>query len=246
MTITEPTNVFGADLASLWEHRWEAEILVGTLLAGNPGDPKLIEGYLRSKMRGKSDDDKRAFVSSLYQQVVQEVSESTANLSENETIELVLEETAKKGGEIFKRDPADGVLYEEGRKVASMLREAASIQWPNAQSKRPAVMRKNARQWWPEHVYVLEDRIPLGRTEPDDLMRRVVHTTGRFGEPQSGFAMHEVVRDARLAFTIVSDVDLNREHWGSVWSRAMFNGFGAARSMGYGRFIVTRFDKVDG
>jgi hypothetical protein len=130
--------------------------------------------------------------------------------------------------------------------VGAMLKEAASICWPNARSSRPSVMTKNARQWWPEHVYVLEDRIYLGKKEPDDLLRRVVHTKDMFGNAQSGFAMHEVLNDAALTFTIISDVDMPRDAWGKVFARAMYNGFGAARSMGYGRFQVTRFEKTSG
>lgn len=244
--VEAPLDFLVAARADVWAHRWACDITIGTLLAGTPADPKIIEGYLRSKFRGKSEDDKAAFVRSLATKVTADIADSLPDdLSENERNDKVFEETARRGGEIFKRDPQrGGELYEEGRKVAAMLKEAASIQWPNARSERPAFMHKNAKQWWPEHVYVLEERIPTGRMDADDLLRRVVHTTNTFGQPQSGFAMHEILNDITLGFTIASDVDIPSQVWGKVLVRAERGGFGAARSMGFGVFRVTRFEKL--
>lgn len=247
MPVTDlPPSVFARSASKTWAHRWHVEIEVGTLLAGTPGDPKVVEGYLRSKLRGKSDEAKAAFIDAMAQKVVVEIEESMpAGADDEKRAELVIEEVARRGGEIFKRDPRrDGEIFEEGRKVAAMLKEAASQQWPNARSGRPEVMSRNAKQWWPEHVYVVEDRIHLGRFEVDDMLRRVVHTTDRFGEPQSGFAMHEVIYGARLAFTIASDADLPIEAWELIFNRAEVGGFGAARSMGYGRFSTVAFEKL--
>jgi tRNA pseudouridine-54 N-methylase len=70
------TNVFAADLADLWTHRWEVDILVNQLLAGTPGDPRIIEGYLRGKLRGKDEMAKQAFIARTLHTVQAEVSDS--------------------------------------------------------------------------------------------------------------------------------------------------------------------------
>lgn len=260
MTDETPTlhkNIWADAVDELWCHRWEVTILVQRLLGGCPGDSEAIEGWLANAARGKDAQAKKIFIESLAMEVKQEMAETLSLLSEQEADKRVLHEAAKKtSGQVFKRDEArNGELYEEARKVASMLRETACIQWPNKDSGRPAFMGKHPSSWWPEHVKVIgagpnadimDDRLYLGRKEPDEYEVRLVHVKDMRGNPLSGFSMHERVNDALISFTLVSDRDIPVKFWRTLFARAMPLGFGATRSQGYGRFEVVAFEKVGG
>ena len=232
------------DQTAVWPHAWAAEITVTNLLGGTPADPKLVEGWLAGQLRSKDPAQKKAAIARIIGDAYLDTVETTLSMSEAEQESVMMSKALEqKGLQVFKRGPG-GVLCEEGRKIAAMLKEAAAIQWIGDKTARPAYMRKAARSWWPEHVFIVDQLIPLGRTEPDEVLQRPVHTTDTRGNPQSSIAVQELIREAVIPFTIRADVEIPDTDWAKVFSRGEVNGFGATRSQGYGRFVTTRFDRI--
>src|SRR5262249_55796322 len=96
----------------------------------------------------------------------------------------------------------------------------------------------------PEHVFVVEERLHLGVTDPehDERLRineRFVHTHNG-----SSIAVEEVVEDVEFEFTVVSDWDFPAKTWATLWTVGQKQGIGAVRSQGFGRYIVTKWEKT--
>ena len=90
-----------------------------------------------------------------------------------------------------------------------------------------------------EHVFVVEDRLYLGVTEPTGINQRFVHTFRG-----SGIQYEEYVEDAQLDFTVIADHDFSEKEWAAIWTSGEQQGIGASRSQGYGRYEVTRWDRA--
>lgn len=71
------------------------------------------------------------------------------------------------------------------------------------------------------------------------ISQRFVHTWRG-----SGIQMEEYVTDAKLAFTVTTDHDFSTEEWALLWLTGEQQGIGATRSQGYGRYEVTRWERL--
>jgi hypothetical protein len=90
-----------------------------------------------------------------------------------------------------------------------------------------------------EHVMVVEDRLPLGVTEPTRVMQRFIHTFRG-----NGIQYDEVVEDAEINFTVIADHSFAEKEWAMIWLTGEQQGVGANRSQGFGRYQVTRWEAV--
>ena len=213
-----------------WPFRYAGSLKVGRLCGGIPTDPKVAEGWLRSKL-GVANE-------ALIQQQVAEVMLERGVGAD----QAVAEVDANRHLNGFKRD--DNGLYIEGRQLKAALKEAAMVAanagklttkgWGQSDDKN---YRKGIKAWFPEHVCVTEDRLPLGVTEPTGISQRFVHTSRG-----TGIQYEEYVDDAEIDFTILSDHPFTDEQWAMIWLTGEQQGIGATRSQGYGRYVVSRWD----
>lgn len=217
------TSVFDKPkyVAAAYPHRFNGSILISTCAGGTPTDPKVAEGWLKSKLADKDD---------LIRDAVAEVMVERG-VTADEAAGIVDLNKHLNG---FKRDELG--LYIEGRQLKACIKEAASIRWPN---EKWGPTRKGTRSFFPEHVFVVEDRLPFGVQEPSGVMQRFVHTWRG-----NGIQYEEYVEDAKIDFTLITDYAFKAEEWAMLWLTAEQNGLGASRSQGFGRFQVTKWDKA--
>lgn len=206
--------------AAAYPYRFDGELLIATVAGGTPTDPKVAEGWLRTKLADKDD---------LIRDAVAEVMVERG-VDAEQAAEIVSTNKHLNG---FKRD-ATG-LYIDGRQLKACIKEAACVRWP---SERWGPTRKGTKSFFAEHVFVTEDRLPLGVTEPTGVMQRFVHTFRG-----NGIQYEEYVEDAKVGFSVISDYDFKAQEWAMLWLTAEQQGLGASRSQGFGRFEVTRWDK---
>lgn len=219
------TSIFSDHQADAYPFRYAVTLEVDTLVGGTPSDPKVCEGWLRSKIEESDETIRRMVAETMVERGI--------------TAEQAAEEVSRlKHLNGFKRDEVTGELYIEGRQVKAMLKEAACIRWPD---KRWGPTRKGTKSFFAEHVFVPEKRIGLGVKEPSDVTQRFVHVFRG-----NGIALDEIVRDAQVAFTVLTDHTFSEEEWAHLWLTGEQNGVGACRSQGYGTFVVTQWEPIGG
>ena len=242
-------SAFGAWRGQVWPYRYAVDLSVGQLHGGVPQDPRVIEGWIRSKLLNA---DQRLV--GLVQEAVKELGYTQEDMAESEKLEEALTEAGRKQLNGFKRDLDTGELYIEGRAVKAMLKESANIAYPWVGGKGEKIAGKGVKNAFKEHVFVEgpshPDRLFLGVKEPDDVDVRFV--TGARG--QRTIAREEYVDDVTVSFFIDTDLDLSEEGqeagepecemWGKIMLTAEKQGLGASRSQGYGTFVVEKFERV--
>lgn len=214
-------SVFDDYRTKAYPHTYNGTLLVATICGGTPTDPKVAEGWLRTKMADKDD---------LIRQMVAETM-TERGVTAEEATEAVMVDKHLNG---FKRD-SEG-LYIEGRQLKAAIKEAANIRWPK---DRWGPSNKGTRSFFAEHVFVLEDRLHLGVAEPTGISQRFVHTWRG-----NGIQYEEYVEAAKINFTLVTDHKFTAEQWAMLWLTGEQNGIGATRSQGYGRYEVVRWESA--
>lgn len=223
--LEEVTSVFDAQRAKFFPHRYNASIVVACLAGGVPSNDKIAEGYIKSKIADNDD---------LVRQRVAEVM-LDRGISADDAAAADAMDKYLVG---FRRD--DAGLFIPGRNIKSCIKEAASIAM-NAGSLKPkgwGTTSKTLPNWLPEHVFVLEDKVHIGATEPTGIAQS-------FPKSFRGTSIQytEYVENAELSFTVVTDWEITDEQWAALWLTAEMNGVGASRSQGYGTFKVTRWER---
>jgi hypothetical protein len=219
-------SAFAQYQAQAWPYRFKGTLSVPCIVGATPSDPRVAEGWLRSKL-GDSDDLIRELVSTTM---------LDRGIDRDEALQYVDSLKHLVG---FKRD--ENGLYLEGRCLKAAIKEAASV--------AVAAGKLNARGWGTtnkgllnfiaEHVMVVEDRLPLGVTEPTRVMQRFIHTFRG-----NGIQYDEVVEDAEINFTVIADHSFAEKEWAMIWLTGEQQGVGANRSQGFGRYQVTRWEAV--
>jgi hypothetical protein len=230
-----PESVFASYERRAWPWHFAGTIHVGTIAGGTPTDPKVAEAWLRTKLA--SGDD-------LIRQQVAEVM-TERGLTPDQASEAVDAVNDLKHLNGFRKDE-DGGLFIEGRQLKACLKEATSVAanagkittkgWGNPDNGN---YLKGIKAWFPEHVFVLEENLSLGVTEPTGVMQRFVHTSRG-----TGIQYEEYVKDADIHFTIATDNAFTEEQWAMIWLTAEQQGIGASRSQGFGTFTLTRWDRM--
>jgi hypothetical protein len=191
--------------------------------------------------------------------VMEDLSGLQADLMDDLTAEglerMAVAKSAKDlaGLNIFKQT-REGVLHIEGRQLKAALKEAVAVA-ANAGKittkgwGRPdnASYKKGIKQWFPEHVFVVDEILPLYRedgspvTSPDETLQKFVHT-----HRGDAISYEECVRGAHIRFTVKTDVPLSEEEWAMIWLSGQDQGLGASRSQGFGTYTVVSWEKVKG
>jgi hypothetical protein len=189
-------SVFEKYKTKAYPYNYVAELHVPIINGGTPTDPKVAEGWLKTKLGIDKDDLVREAVAEVMVERGVSAEEATAEVSKNKHLNG------------FKR--GEHGLYIEGRQVKAAIKEAANIRWPNGRWS----VDKNGKA-------------------------RLVHTFRG-----SGIQYEEYVEDAKLTFTVATDAELTEEMWALLWLTGQEQGIGASRSQGYGRYEVTRWERV--
>ena len=237
-------NVFADYVGQIYGHRFAGELQVAQLMGGTPSNPKVAEGWLRAKMGLSKEDD--------ISQAVEAVMEARAGspegpISADDALKEV-DRTRHLNG--FKKD--ENGLYVEGRHLKASIKEGASVARSAGNlDARYGTTNKGTIGFVAEHIFVVEDRLYLYR---EDAAGKVVHVTEPTGVRQSfpknpinnqtGIQYTEYVDDAIIAFTAVSDWNFKESEWAAIWVTAGNIGVGASRSQGFGRYIVTKWDRL--
>lgn len=232
---TQPTgSVFAGARDKSYPFKFRAAFRVGTLIGGVPQDPKVAEAWLQTKIAGKDD---------LIRKTVAEIM-AEQEVTAEKALEVLNERKNLNG---FRRSiPLGGQLYIEGRQVKAALKEAVSVA---CAAKKVGIRgwgetKKFLTSYLPEHVFVLEETLPLmvnGQPvmEPSGVMQTFIHNFRG-----SSISYQEYVTDAEFEFTVITDHDFSDNEWAMFWTTGEMQGVGASRSQEYGRYAVTRWDRV--
>jgi hypothetical protein len=205
-------------------------------MGGIPKDPKLIEGWLRSKA-GITDTEE------IRMAMLRTLTELGAEVTPDMTYEELEGAADKVAGSRetsgFKR--GEHGLYIEERQVKAALKEATNILYAG---ERWGATKKGPKSFLAERVFVSPTELWLGRDEPDGVDMVIGHVTGPQG-PRSTLGYHEYVRQPRITFDVLVAKDaIAEEHWIDIWMLIEENGIGALRSQGYGKSDIMRWDRV--
>lgn len=221
-------SVFANYIPKAYPYRYKGTLLIGRIAGGTPTDPKVAEGWIKTKLGHQSDD--------LIRKQIAEVM-VTRGITDEQAVEEVNSNRHLNG---FKHDNETG-LYIEGRHLKAALKEAVSIcvSVGKLPSRGWGLTNKGSKAFVAEHICVIEDKLPLGLTEPTGIAQRFVHThTG------TGIQYEEYCDNVTVNFTVVTDHKFTDEQWAMIWLTGQQQGIGATRSQGYGRYTVTRWETV--
>lgn len=219
-------SVFAKFQAKSWPYRYSGSLVVGTIAGGTPTDPKVAEGWLKTKLAPKDD---------LLREMVAETM-ADRGVTADEAAKIVDELKHLNG---FKRD-GNG-LYIEGRQLKAALKEAASVAVASGKldGRGWGKTNKGLLSFLAEHVHVVDDRLHLGVTEASGIAQRFVHTWRG-----TGIQYEEYVNDAKISFTVETDYKFTDEQWAHIWLTGERQGIGASRSQGFGKYTVTSWESV--
>lgn len=233
----EPTSVFAQYVSKNYKFFYKGTLRVFEIHGGVPNHPKLVEDWIKTNLGVENPELLRAMVAETMVERKMTIDEATADVASRVTING------------FKED-ANG-LYIEGRQLAGCLREAASIAANENRIKSGAKVwgaednqyKKGLTAWWPEHVGVPDRRLYLGVDKADGVSQRFLPPTFR-SRGKSGIVREDYVERCYINFTVETDHAFTDEEWAAVWLTAERIGIGAARSQGYGRFVVTKWGRA--
>lgn len=220
-------SVFEKHRKDIYPYRFAGSLHIGVLAGGTPTDPKVAEGWLKTKLGIDKDDLIREKVAETMIERGVTADEATAIVSESKHLNG------------FKRDEKG--LYIEGRQLKAAIKEAASVAVAagNLNGRGWGKTNKGLLSYVAEHVFVVDERLHLGVTEASGINQRFVHTFRG-----SGIQYEEYVNDAKVDFTVISDHDFSAKEWAAIWLSGEQQGLGASRSQGFGTYEVTRWDPI--
>lgn len=234
--MTSSPRVFSKYDNESYKFRFSVELTIERLIGGVPSDPKVAEGWLRSKIQGT---DQR--IQEMVAQVMVERSVSAE--------EALKEVNDMKNLNGFKRSES-GQLFIEGRQLKAAMKEAVSVAVGAKKIDMTGwgATKKWLTKYFPEHVFVVEESIPLFKwidneltpvTDHDRINQTFVHTFRG-----SSIQYQECVDEAVINFTVISDHEFTTKEWAMLWTTGEQNGVGASRSQGYGKYGVTKWEPI--
>jgi hypothetical protein len=209
-----------------WPHHFQAVLRLDTIVGGTPSDPKVAEGWLKTKISDTDDRIRDLVATTMIERGI------SADQAAQEVDRL-------KHLNGFKRD-AKG-LYIEGRQIKSAIKEAASVALAAGKltARGWGTTNKGLLGFVSEHIMVTDDHVSLGVDEPTGVNQKFVHTFRG-----NGIQYEEYVTNAKISFTVISDYAFTDKDWAMIWLTGEQQGLGASRSQGYGRYTVTEWTKV--
>jgi hypothetical protein len=244
------TSIFDKHMAESYPYQYDGALLLGMVLGGVPSDPRVAEGWLRTKIK---DTESRIQDMVAKTMVERSVDAEQALKIVNDLRNL---NGFKRGGP--EHEGRQGQLYVEGRQLKAGLKEAVSVAVGAGKLKLTGwgQTKKYLTNYVPEHIFVLEDELWL-ETVPDELVvkddvpfdqllaastqaKEPTGVTQQFVHTHRGSSIQyqEFVRNALVQFTVATDHFFTDKQWALIWTTGELNGLGASRSQGYGRYEV--------
>lgn len=207
----------------------------GRVMGGVPQRPDIIEGWIRQRVMSGDDAVKAELIRTMIDLGI-DVSEGTSM----EDLQAAAKKIAtEQHGNTFRRD--EHGLFVSAYQIKAALKECTNILYAG---DRWGITKKGPKSFLAERVFIDEERIYLGRTEPDGMHLQVGNITGPKG-PRSTLTYYDFVDNAQINFTVSSlDDCITPAQWKEIFLTMQKNGIGALRSMGYGMFKVTGFTQV--
>jgi hypothetical protein len=226
------TSVFSKYQEKNWPYRFAGTLHFHNIAGGVPVDPNVLKGHLERKTQAPDDI--------IRDQVVEAMAEH--GLTVDEAIEKL---SGEKGHIGFRRDETG--LYIGGFQLKAGLREAANIAVASGRLKKGGWGLHSANRgilsWLAEHIFIVEDRLYLGVSEPTGTNQSFIAKVTPKG-PISAIQYTDYVEDAKVDFTVETDWEFSEEEWATIWTTGEREGIGAARKMGYGRYDVVKWDRL--
>jgi len=211
------------------------------LMGGTPKNPKLIEGWLRSKAGVTADEEVRMMMVRTLIELGAELDPGETDMAKITAASEAMAGVKQTNG--FKRNGTS--LYIEGRQVKAMLKESINALF--AGEEKWGKTKKGPKNFAAEHVFIADERISLGTEEPSGVEFVIGHLTGP-GGPRATVGYVEYVYQPILGFTVLCDPvaegQVTDDHWRRIWLHAQENGLGAMRSQGHGRFNVIEWTRL--
>lgn len=206
------------------------------LMGGVPKDPKLIEGWLRSKAGVTDEEELRQATIRTLRELGVEIDTGASFDEMRQASEQVASDLKTNG---FKSNGHG--LYIEERQIKAMLKESVNVIFAGA---KWGTTRKGPRNYTAERVFVAEpSAVLLGKNEPDGVELFLGHVSDASGR-RSTLTYYEYVVQPTLEFEVMVVEDgISEDQWAFIWVHAEENGLGALRSQGFGRFDVTRWER---
>lgn len=245
-TDQEPARSIFADRTRLFTHYRVTIQFRDKIMGGIPKDPKIIEGWLRSKAGVTDETEILAMTRRTLEQLGLDVPH-----------DATIDDMIKASEQIAAVKSTNGFLRGEhgllipGRYVKAMLKEVCNVlyagqKWGKLDKETHgySYAGKGPKNYLAERVFCVEDEIYLGRDEPDGIEMVIGHVTGPQG-PRSTLAYHEYCYRPQASFTVMSVNDcITPEQWAEMFELAQEEGLGAIRSQQHGRFDVIDMARV--
>jgi hypothetical protein len=238
-----PTSVFAAYEQQHYPYRFAGTLHLNSIAGGVPRDPAVLEGHLKRKTAEPDDLIRQEIANVMAERALRGEADGDIAVA----IEDAIGEVAVTKGLVgFRTDPEHG-LWIRSAQLKACIREAGSIAAAAGKIKQAGWGLNSAQRgllkWLAEHVFVVDDRLYLGVTEPTYTEQSFIHKMTPKG-PTSAIQYTEVVENAKLDFTVETDWEFPEADWAAIWLTAEQNGLGASRKMGYGTFTVTKWERL--
>jgi len=249
-----------AKKANIWNHYRVTISLREKLMGGVPKDPKIIEGWLKTKMGTSNEEETK-------QQLYNTLLELGYDLKKREEyndekgLERLIDMQNDASSELAAVKNTNGFkfdehgLYIEGRQLKAALKESTNILWGGV---RTGPTKKGFKSFISERLMVIEDKVYLGIQEPDGIETVIGHVTGPQG-PRSTLGYSEYAYRPTLTFHIKElkvlqtgqqlnakggQPALTLDQYGELLTCMEEQGIGAMRSMQHGRFDALALEPV--
>ncbi|MDQ3539585.1 MAG: hypothetical protein M3440_02755 [Chloroflexota bacterium] len=238
-TLAPITGIWDAEEAKLFTRYRVSLTFTGRVMGGVPQKPEMIEGWLRQRITG-GDEEVRAMMVNTLDELGVDVA---AGMSMEELKEAAKRVAAEQHGNTFRRDERG--LFLAAYQFKAAMKENVSILFPYSEkANRMGPTSKAARAFWAERVFVDDERVYLGRDEPDGIHLQIGHISGPKG-PRSTLTYYDFVEQGSCTFTVSSLQDMvGGDMWRDTFLAMQRNGIGALRSLGYGQMKVTGFEQL--
>jgi hypothetical protein len=232
------TSIFADRMHLAWPYKFAGTLRVRSIAGGTPSDPNIAEGWLKTKLTDNRDELIRAEVAKVMEARGMTVDQAAAEV----------DMTKHLNGFKFNDDG----LYLDARCLKAGIKEAASVaRAANKLKQKWGATGKGVLGFVAEHIMVVEEILQFYIPESDGTKRYITKeddTITSFPKNprtnQTGIQHTQIVLDACMDFTIVTDWDFSDEEWAILWLTAEMQGIGASRSQSFGRYEVVRWEKV--
>lgn len=213
----------------VWKRYQVVLQVTNEFMAGIPKNQDIIQTWLESRKPSDAAIAKR--VASGEQ--VTPIPDLVAKIAD----EVAATDEAEKSWLGFKTDDEKG-LYIEGSNVKAHLKDCSNI-------LQKLLDMKAIRSKLADRVYVEDERVYLGKSDPDAYYEHPVHVMTMQG-PRSALKRNDYVNAPRLSFVlrVLNDGVITEGLLRTVFEYGGTHGIGAERGLGYGRYTLEELTEL--